>query len=53
MSALGEVRTLAIIETQSAIANASLALDDVIALVVSRAREITGAAAGVVELIES
>jgi diguanylate cyclase (GGDEF)-like protein len=52
MSALGEVRTLAIIETQSAIANASLELDDVITLVVSRAREITGASAGVLELIE-
>jgi len=52
MSALSGARTLAIIETQSAIASASLALDGVMALVVSRAREITGAAAGVVELIE-
>jgi diguanylate cyclase (GGDEF)-like protein len=52
MSALGEARTLAIIETQSAVAAASLPLDGVIALVVTRAQEITGAAAGVVELIE-
>jgi diguanylate cyclase (GGDEF)-like protein len=52
MSALSGARMLAIIETQSAIASASLALDGVMALVVSRAQEITGAAAGVVELIE-
>jgi diguanylate cyclase (GGDEF)-like protein len=52
MSALSAARTLAIIETQSAIASASLTLDGVMALVVSRAQEITGAAAGVVELIE-
>jgi len=50
MSALSEARTHAIIETQSAIAATSLTLDGVIALVVSRAQEITGAAAGVVEL---
>jgi diguanylate cyclase (GGDEF)-like protein len=43
---------LAIIETQNAIASASLALDGVMTLVVARAQEITGAAAGVVELIE-
>src|ERR1700683_4125255 len=52
MSALSGARMLAIIETQSAIASASLTLDGVMALVVSRAQEVTGAAAGVVELIE-
>jgi diguanylate cyclase (GGDEF)-like protein len=52
MSALSGAQTLAIIETQNAIAAASLPLDGVIALVVSRAQEITGAAAGVVELID-
>jgi diguanylate cyclase (GGDEF)-like protein len=50
MSALSQARTLAIIETQSAIAATSLTLDGVIALVVSRAQQITGAAAGVVQL---
>jgi diguanylate cyclase len=52
MSALSTARVLAIIETQSASASASIALDGVIALVASRAQEITGAAAGVVELLE-
>jgi diguanylate cyclase (GGDEF)-like protein len=52
MSALSGARTLAIIETQRAIAAASLALDGVINLVVSSAQQITGAAAGVVELID-
>ena len=52
MSALSEARTLAIIETQSAIAATSLTLDGVIALVVSRAQEMTGGAAGVVELTD-
>ncbi len=50
MSALSETRTLAIIETQSAIAARSPTLDGVMALVVSRAQQITGAAAGVVLL---
>jgi diguanylate cyclase (GGDEF)-like protein len=50
MSALSEARTLAIIETQSAIAATSPTLDGGIALVVSRARQITGAAAGVAQL---
>jgi len=52
MSALSAARVLAIIETQNASASASLALDGVMALVASRAQEITGAAAGVVELLE-
>jgi diguanylate cyclase (GGDEF)-like protein len=52
MSGLSGTRTLAIIETQSAIAAASLALDGVVELVVSRAREMVGAAAGVVALID-
>jgi diguanylate cyclase (GGDEF)-like protein len=52
MSGLSGARTLAIIETQNAIAAASLALDGVIELVASRAQEMTGAAAGVVALIE-
>ena len=52
MSALSGARTLAIIETQNAIAAASLALDGVIELVVSRAKEMTGAAGGVVALID-
>lgn len=52
MSALSEARTLAIIETQTEIASASLTLDGVMALVALRAQEMTGAAAGVVELIE-
>jgi diguanylate cyclase (GGDEF)-like protein len=52
MSGLSPAHTLGIIETQTAIAEASLALDGVIELVVSRAREITGAAAGVVAIIE-
>jgi hypothetical protein len=52
MSGLSSSRMLAIIATQGEIASASLELDEVMALVVSRAQEITGAAAGVVELIE-
>jgi diguanylate cyclase (GGDEF)-like protein len=52
MSGLSEARTHAIIETQSAITAASLALDGIIELVLSRAQEITGAAAGAVALIE-
>ncbi len=52
MTGLSPRRMLAIIETQSEIASAGLALDEVMALVVSRAQAITGAAAAVVELIE-
>ncbi len=52
MNDLPARRMLAIIETQSEIASAGLALDEVMALVVSRAQTITGAAAAVVELIE-
>jgi diguanylate cyclase (GGDEF)-like protein len=52
MSELSSSRMLAIIETQGEIASAALELDEVMALVVTRAQEITGAAAGVVELIE-
>jgi diguanylate cyclase (GGDEF)-like protein len=52
MSALSGARTLAIIELQNAIATASLTLDGVIELVVSRAQEMTGAAAGAVALIQ-
>jgi diguanylate cyclase (GGDEF)-like protein len=52
MSALSAARVLAIIETQSASASTSLALDGVMALVASRAQQITGATAGVVELLE-
>jgi diguanylate cyclase (GGDEF)-like protein len=52
MSGLSGARTLAIIETQSAITAASLPLDGVVELVVSRARKMIGAAAAVVALIE-
>jgi diguanylate cyclase (GGDEF)-like protein len=52
MSALSPTRMLAIIETQSEIASAGLALDEVMDLVVSRAQAITAAAAAVLELIE-
>lgn len=52
MSELSASRLLAIIATQEEIASAALELDEVMALVVSRAQQITGAAAGVVELIE-
>lgn len=52
MSALSGARTLAIIETQNAIAAASLPLAGVIKLVVSRAQQITSAAGAAVALIE-
>jgi diguanylate cyclase len=45
-------RLLAIIETQNEIAATALDLDAVMALVVRRAQELVGAAAGVVELLE-
>jgi diguanylate cyclase (GGDEF)-like protein len=45
-------RLLAIIETQSEIAASALDLDAVMTLVVRRARALTGAAAGVVELAD-
>jgi diguanylate cyclase (GGDEF)-like protein len=52
MSELSASRLLAIIGAQEAIASASLELEEVMDLVVSHAQQITGAAAGVVELIE-
>jgi diguanylate cyclase (GGDEF)-like protein len=45
-------RLLAVIETQNEIAATALDLDAVMALVVERARELTGAAAAVIELVE-
>ena len=45
-------RLLAVIETQNEIAATALKLDAVMALVVRRAQELVGAAAGVVELLE-
>ena len=51
-AALSEERLLAIIETQKEIAATELDIDAVMALVVRRARELTGAAAAVIELAD-
>jgi diguanylate cyclase (GGDEF)-like protein len=52
MDSLEPERLRAIIETQTEIAASALDLDSVMALVVRRARELTSAAAGVIELAE-